>query len=123
MANHSATKKSIRKTVNKTVINKNRKTRIKTYIKRVINAVESGSSSGATKALIEGQSEIMRGIASNIIKKNTGSRKISRLASKVKAISNGTLQKKVSKLVVQKVASAKTATSTTKEAAKPVAKK
>ena len=116
MANHSATKKSIRKTVSKTAINRSRKTRIKTYIKRVITAIESGSASEANKALIEAQSEIMRGVASNLIKKNTGSRKISRLASKVKAISTGSLEKKATKPV------AKTADAT-KEAAKPAAKK
>jgi small subunit ribosomal protein S20 len=87
MANHSATKKSIRKTITKTAINKSRKTRIKTYIKRVMVAVESGLAQEANKALIEAQSEIMRGVACNLLKKNTGSRKISRLASKVKAIS------------------------------------
>jgi small subunit ribosomal protein S20 len=86
MANHSATKKSIRKTITKTAINKNRKTRIKTYIKRVMLAVESGLAQEANKALIEAQSEIMRGVACNLLKKNTGSRKMSRLAKKVKGI-------------------------------------
>ena len=66
MANHSATKKSIRKTISKTAINKNRKSRIKTYIKRVVTAVEAGTSDVANKALLEAQVEIMRGVASNL---------------------------------------------------------
>ncbi|PCJ26927.1 MAG: 30S ribosomal protein S20 [Rickettsiales bacterium] len=89
MANHSATKKAIRKTVSKTEINKTRKSRIKTYIKRVITAVEAGSSEESNKALVEAQSEIMRGVANNLMKKNTAARKVSRLSKKVKAISTG----------------------------------
>jgi len=87
MANHSATKKAIRKTVSKTAINKNRKSRIRTYVKRVVSAVADGSSVEANNALIEAQSEIMRGVASNLIKKNTGARKVSRLSRMVKEIS------------------------------------
>ena len=92
MANHSATKKAIRKTVQKTAVNKSRKTRIKTYIKRVLTAISSGIAQDANKAFLEAQSEIMRGVSSNIIKKNTGSRKISRLSKKVKemALASGT---------------------------------
>jgi len=88
MANHKATRKAIRKTVRKTVINKNRKSRIKTFIKRVINAVNNGSSKEASNALLEAQSEIMKGVSAKVIKKNTGSRKISRLAKSVKSISS-----------------------------------
>lgn len=88
MANHSSTKKAVRKTVTVTAINKSKKTRIKTYIKKVLSAIESGNKEEATKALIVAQSEIMKGVASNLIKKNTGSRKVSRLASKVKAVAS-----------------------------------
>ena len=87
MANHSATKKAIRKTISKTAINKNRKSRIKTFIKRVVTAVTSGAQEEANKALIEAQVEIMKGVSANLIKKNTASRKVSRLAKSVKNIS------------------------------------
>lgn len=87
MANHSATKKSIRKIAKRTALNKSRNSRIKTYIKKVLAAVTSGSVELANKALIEAQSKIMSGVAKNLIKKNTASRKVSRLASKVKAMS------------------------------------
>lgn len=87
MANHASTKKAIRKTISKTIINKSRKTRIRTCIKKVKTAVDSGFVQEANKALIDAQSEIMRGVSCNIIKKNTASRKISRLASRVKSIS------------------------------------
>ncbi|GAB4163385.1 MAG: hypothetical protein Tsb006_2300 [Rickettsiaceae bacterium] len=87
MANHSSTKKAIRKTVRSTAINKNRKSRIKTYIKKVLLAVESGSVEEAKKSLVEAQSEIMKGAATRLIKKNTAARRVSRLAHLVKGIS------------------------------------
>lgn len=87
MANHSATKKAIRKTVRKTAINKNKKSRIKTFIKKVVTAVAAGLPEEANKALIEAQVEIMKGVSAKLIKKNTASRKVSRLAKSVKNIS------------------------------------
>lgn len=90
MANHSSTKKSIRKTIAKTAVNKNKKTRIKTYIKRVLLSIKASSVEDANKSLVEAQSEIMKGVSSKLIKKNTASRKISRLAAKVKEISKNT---------------------------------
>lgn len=86
MANHESTKKAVRKTIAVTAINKSRKTRIKTFIKKVLAAVAAGNKEEANKAFTAAQSEIMRGVACNLIKKNTGSRKVSRLASKVKAV-------------------------------------
>ncbi len=97
MANQASTKKAIRKTVRKTAVNKKRKSRIKTYIKKVIKAVESGAVEAANKALIEAQSEIMTGVAYKLIKKNTGARKVSHLARKVKAMSFRTIKKSLSK--------------------------
>ena len=103
MANHSSTKKAIRKTISKTAINKNQKTRIKTYIKRVLTSIKSGSSEDANKAFIEAQSEIMKGVANKLIKKNTGARKVSRLATKVKSIAGQKAEdtKPVSKAAVK----------------------
>lgn len=88
MANHLSTEKAIRKTAKKAAINKNRRTRVRTYIKKVVTAVESASDAGsAGKALVVLQSEIMRAVSKGLIKKNTASRKISRLAKKVKIAS------------------------------------
>ena len=88
MANHSSTEKAIRKTAKKAAINKNRRTRVRTYIKKVVTAVQSASAGDeASKALIVAQSEMMCAVSKGLIKKNTASRKISRLAKKVKAVS------------------------------------
>lgn len=86
MANHSSTKKSIRKIARKTAINKHRKTRIKTYIKNVVKLVAAGQTQEAKQALEAAQSELMKGVSIKLIKKNTASRKISRLAKAVKNI-------------------------------------
>jgi small subunit ribosomal protein S20 len=125
MANHSATKKAIRKTVTKTAINKNKKTRIKTYIKRVLAAVQSGSAQEANKALIEAQSEIMSGVACNILKKNTGARKVSRLSKKVKEITGASVLSEPAKEAKPAVKKATTKPAEAKEVAekKPATKK
>lgn len=88
MANHSATKKAIRKTVAKTAVNKSRISRIRTFIKKVESAVIANDKENAKQALIVAQSEIMKGVSCKVIKKNTASRKVSRLSRKVKLISN-----------------------------------
>jgi len=87
MANHSSTEKAIRKIAKKSAINRNRRTRIRTYIKKSLLAVESGSKEEAGKIFISTQSEIMREVSRGLIKKNTASRKVSRLAKKLKSIS------------------------------------
>lgn len=88
MANHSSTEKAIRKTIKKAAINKSRRTRVRTYIKKVVTAVESSSGGDeAKKNLVALQSEMMRAVSKGLIKKNTASRKISRLAKKVKLAS------------------------------------
>lgn len=84
MANHSSAKKATRQIEKRTLVNKSRITRIRTFIKKVLETIGSGKKEEAQKALETAQSEIMRGVKKNLIKKNTGSRKVSRLAKKVK---------------------------------------
>lgn len=92
MANHSSSKKAIRKTVRQTTVNKNRISRIRTFIKKVEASMASNDKDSAKKDFITAQSEIMRGVSSNVIKKTTASRKISRLSKRLKAICLGTSQ-------------------------------
>lgn len=86
MANHSSAEKAIRQTAKRTAIRRSRMSRIKTFIKKVDSAIEAKDKTAAAQALVVAQSEIMRGVAKNLIKKNTGSRKVSRLAQRVKAL-------------------------------------
>ena len=87
MANTPSAKKRIRNTLRKTDINKSRRSRIKTFVRKVEDALESKDAKAAMESLKAAQPEIMRGVTKGIFHKNTASRKISRLSSRVKAIS------------------------------------
>jgi small subunit ribosomal protein S20 len=86
MANHTATKKSIRKTDKRTAVNKNIKTRVRTFLKNVDKAIASGEQQPANDALKVAQSEIMKAVSKNVFKLNTASRRISRLSAKIKSL-------------------------------------
>ena len=87
MANSLGAKKRIRRTERRTVINRNRRGRIRTYVRKVEEAIAGGDQDAARVALVEAQPEIMRGVGKGIYHRNTASRKISRLAKRVKAMS------------------------------------
>ena len=87
MANTPSAKKRIRNTLRKTDINKSRKSRIKTFVRKVEDAIESKDAKSAMESLKAAQPEIMRGVTKGIFHKNSASRKISRLSSRIKAIS------------------------------------
>jgi small subunit ribosomal protein S20 len=86
MANTSATKKDIRKTIRRAAVNKNKRSSIRTFLKKVEEAVAAGNKAAAQEALRIAQSEMMSGVTKNLFKLNTASRKISRLAARVKAV-------------------------------------
>ena len=87
MANTPSAKKRIRNTLRKTDINKSRRSRIKTFVRKVEDALESKDAKVAMESLKAAQPEIMRGVTKGIFHRNTASRKISRLSSRIKAIS------------------------------------
>lgn len=86
MANHAATKKSIRKIMRRTEVNRKRRSRIRTFLRKVEDAIKAGGQKEAQDALCRAQSEMMRGVTKHVVKLNTASRKISRLASRIKAM-------------------------------------
>ncbi|CAM4065764.1 30S ribosomal protein S20 [Palleronia rufa] len=86
MANTPQSKKRARQNARRAEINKARRSRIRTYLRRVEEAIASGDQSAAQEALRAAQPEIMRGVGKGILHKNTASRKISRLSSRVKSI-------------------------------------
>ena len=87
MANSPQAKKRARQIERRTAVNKNRKSRIRTFLRKVEEAIESGDKDAAVYAFRAAQPELMRGVTKGIFHKNTASRKVSRLASRVKAIS------------------------------------
>jgi small subunit ribosomal protein S20 len=83
MANHSSAKKRHRQTLKRTAVNRARIGRIRTFIKKVEQAVASGDPDAARSALRAAEPEIRRGVNKGVLKLNTASRRISRLAKKV----------------------------------------
>ena len=86
MANTPQAKKRARQNEKRFAINKARRSRIRTYLRKVEEAIASGDKEAATAALRAAQPELMRGVTKGVYHKNTASRKISRLAARVKAI-------------------------------------
>ena len=86
MANHKSAKKRIRRNANRATVNGARMSRIRTFVKRVEVAIASGDATAAREALRIAQPELQRGVTRGVLHRNTASRKISRLASRVKAL-------------------------------------
>jgi len=86
MANTRSAKKMVRKIEARTEVNKARRSRVRTYVRKVEEAIASGDQAAAQAALNAAQPELMRGAQKGILHKNTASRKVSRLAKRIKAL-------------------------------------
>lgn len=86
MANSPQAKKRARQNEARFAVNKMRRSRIRTYLRTVEEAIASGDQKAAAEALKAAQPELMRGVTKGVMHKNTASRKMSRLASRVKSI-------------------------------------
>ena len=86
MANTPQSKKRARQNEKRYAMNKARRSRIRTYIRKVEEAIATGDKDAAATALRVAQPELMRGVSKGVFHKNTAARKVSRLASRVKAL-------------------------------------
>ncbi|MFO1014001.1 MAG: 30S ribosomal protein S20 [Caulobacteraceae bacterium] len=86
MANNPGAKKAIRKIERRTEVNKARRSRVRTYVRKFEEAVASGDVAAAKTAFVDAQSELMRAVTKGVVHKNTGSRKVSRLAARLKKL-------------------------------------
>ena len=86
MANTPSAKKAVRVQARRTAVNKSRRSRVRTFLRRVEEAIAAGDADKARAAFAEAQPELMRAAGKGVWHKNTASRKISRLASRVKAV-------------------------------------
>ena len=86
MANSPQAKKRARQIERRTEVNKARRSRIKTHLRKVEEAITGGDKLVAAAALKVVQPEMMRGVTKGVLHKNTASRKIYRLAARVKAL-------------------------------------
>lgn len=87
MANSPQAKKRARQNERRFAVNKARRSRIRTYLRKVEEAIASGDMAAAKDALKTAQPELMRGVTKGVLHKNTAARKMSRLSSRVKALS------------------------------------
>lgn len=86
MANSPQAKKRARQLERRTAVNKTRRTRIRTFVRKVEEAITGGDQAVAADALKAAQPELMRGAGKGLMHKKTASRKVSRLAARVKAM-------------------------------------
>ncbi|CAN7302493.1 30S ribosomal protein S20 [Rhizobium sp. LjRoot98] len=87
MANTTSAKKATRKIARRTEVNKSRRSRVRGFIRKVEEAIASGDQVLAQAALKAAQPELMRAATKGVLHANTASRKVSRLANRVKSLS------------------------------------
>ncbi len=86
MANNPGARKAIRKIARRTEVNKARRSRVRTYVRKFEEAVAAADAAAATSAFVVAQSELMRAVSRGVVHKNTGARKVSRLAAQLKKL-------------------------------------
>jgi len=86
MAQHKSAEKRIRQTKRRTEVNRARTSRMRSAIKDAEAAVASGDKTQAMAALRKSEPELMKAARAGLVKKNTVSRKISRLAKRIKSL-------------------------------------
>jgi small subunit ribosomal protein S20 len=86
MPSHKSAEKRVRKTAHRTEVNKSRRSEIRTAVRKVEEALGAGDKNAARDALRAAEPAIMRGVSKGVIHRNTGSRKVSRLSARVKAL-------------------------------------
>lgn len=84
MANHASAKKRIRQAVKKTEVNSKRKSRIRTAIRKVYDSIAQKDAKLTKELFVQAESEIMKGVSKGIVKKETASRKVSRISKFIK---------------------------------------
>ena len=68
------------------IVNKTRKNRVRSFIKKVETAIEKADKALANEAFKNAQPEMQKSVTKGVFKKNTISRKLSRLSSRIKKI-------------------------------------
>ena len=86
MANHASAKKRIRRNARMENVNKTRKNRVRSFIKKVELALDKADKVLAQEAFRIAQPEMHRSVTKGVFKKNTISRKLSRLSLRIKKI-------------------------------------
>ena len=88
MANTPGAKKAIRKIERRTEVNKARRSRVRTFVRKFEEAIAAGEAGAAKSAFVEAESELMKAVSKGVLHKNTGARKVSRLAARLKKLAS-----------------------------------
>ncbi len=88
MANTKSAQKAVRKIARRTAVNKMRRSQMRTYVRRVEAALEDKNAAAAAEALKTAEPLLARAAQKGIVHRNAASRKISRLAKRVKALAS-----------------------------------
>ena len=86
MANHVSAEKRNRQRIKRTDRNRAAKSTLRTEVKKARAAIKAASAD-AGKAVRGASSELARAASKGVVHANTASRKVSRLAARVKALS------------------------------------
>ncbi len=86
MAHHKSAKKRIKQTIVKTERNRYYRTRMKNIIRSVREAVEAGDQAKAQEAFKVANKQLHHYVSKGFLKKQTASRKVSRLHKLVNSI-------------------------------------
>lgn len=86
MANTKSAKKAARQMIARTEINKSRRSKVKTEVRAVEEAIATGDKEAAVKALKAVEPTLVRTAQKGVLHKRTASRKVSRLAGRIKAM-------------------------------------
>ena len=88
MANTKSAQKAARQTLRRTAVNKSRISRARTAVRSIEEAIAAGNQADAAAALRNSGPVLVRAAQKGVLHKKTASRKISRLAARVKAMAN-----------------------------------
>jgi small subunit ribosomal protein S20 len=88
MANTKSAKKATRVIARRTEVNKSRRTNMRTYLRQVEEALAAGDAKKAADALTAAEPKIMRAAQQGVLHRNTASRKVARLAKRVRKLAS-----------------------------------
>jgi small subunit ribosomal protein S20 len=86
MANTRSAKKATRVIARRTEMNKSRRTQMRTYLREVEQALAAGDAKKAAEALTAAEPKLMRAAQKGVVHRNTASRKVARLAKRVRTL-------------------------------------
>ena len=86
MANTKSAQKAARQAIKRTEVNKARRSRLRSTVRAVETAIDAGDKSAAETALKAAEPVMMKSAQKGVVHKKTMSRKVSRLAARIKSI-------------------------------------